>query len=89
MSIVYIGKKPIMNYVVATMTVLNSRENTGKVVLKARGQAITQLVNVVEILRNKFLRDIKIDDITIGTEELEGNDDQLRRVSVMEIILRR
>ena len=78
-----------MNYVVATMTVLNSRENTGKVVLKARGQAITQLVNVVEILRNKFLRDIKIDDITIGTEELEGNDDQLRRVSVMEIILRR
>jgi len=89
LSIVYIGKKPIMNYVVATMTVLNSRENTGKVVLKARGQAITQLVNVVEILRNKFLRDIKIDDITIGTEELEGNDDQLRRVSVMEIILRR
>lgn len=89
MSIVYIGKKPVTNYVVAIMTALNSRESEGKVILKARGQAITQLVNVVEVLRNKFLRDIEISDINIGTEELEGFDDRPRKVSTMEIILKR
>jgi len=84
MSIVYIGKKPVMNYIVACMTDLNV---DNRVCLKARGQAISRLVDVVEVLRNRFRKDVTITSIEIGTEELDGEEGP-RRVSTMEIILK-
>jgi len=84
MSIVYIGKKPVMNYIVVCMTDLNV---DNRVCLKARGQAISRLVDVVEVLRNRFRKDVTITSIEIGTEELDGEEGP-RRVSTMEIILK-
>jgi DNA-binding protein len=44
-NIVYIGRKPVMSYVLAVMTHLNT-PNAKDVVLKARGRAITTAVDV-------------------------------------------
>jgi DNA-binding protein len=87
-GIVFIGSKPPMDYVLAVITRL-SASNAKEVILKARGQAITTAVDVAEITRNRFLKDLKINKIAIGTEEMpprEG-ENRARMVSTMEITL--
>ncbi|MDI6639498.1 MAG: DNA-binding protein Alba [Methanocellales archaeon] len=63
---VLVGSKPVMNYVLAVITQFNS--GAKKVVLKARGRAISRAVDVAEIVRNKFLSKLKVKDIKISTE---------------------
>jgi len=87
-GIVFIGSKTPMDYVLAVITRL-SAGNAKEVVLKARGQAITTAVDVAEITRNRFLKDLKVSKIAIGTEEMpprEG-ENRARMVSTMEITL--
>jgi DNA-binding protein Alba len=87
-KIVFIGRKPAMSYVLAIITSL-SASNAKEITLKARGQAITTAVDVAEITRNRFLKDLTISKIAIGTEEMpprEGENSS-RMVSTMEIIL--
>ncbi|MGZ7096546.1 MAG: DNA-binding protein Alba, partial [Methanobacterium sp.] len=52
-NVVYIGTKPVMNYVLAVVTQMNN--GSSEVMLKARGRAISRAVDVAEIVRNKFL----------------------------------
>ncbi|RLI47194.1 DNA-binding protein Alba [Candidatus Bathyarchaeota archaeon] len=87
-GIVYIGSKPPMNYVLAIITSLSS-SNAKQITLKARGRAITTAVDAAEITRSRFLKNLKISKITIGTEEMaprEG-ENRARMVSTMEITL--
>ena len=87
-GVVFIGRKPAMSYVLAIITSL-SASNAKKITLKARGQAITTAVDVAEITRNRFIKDLKISKIDIGTEEMpprEG-ENRARMVSTMEITL--
>jgi len=87
-GIVFIGNKPAMSYVLAIITSL-SASNAKEITLKARGRAITTAVDAAEIARNRFLKDLKISKISIGTEEMpprEG-ENRARMVSTMEITL--
>jgi len=87
-GIVFIGRKPAMSYVLAIITSL-SASNAKEITLKARGQAITTAVDAAEITRSRFLKDLKISKIAIGTEEMpprEG-ENRPRMVSTMEITL--
>jgi DNA-binding protein Alba len=87
-KIVFIGRKPAMSYVLAIITSL-SASNAKEITLKARGQAITTAVDVAEIARNRFLKDLTVSKIAIGTEEMpprEGENSS-RMVSTMEITL--
>ena len=84
---VYIGRKPVMNYVLAVITNFNSSD-AKEVTLKARGQAITTAVDVAEIARARFMKELKVDGITIGTEEIQ-REDGTRNVSTIEIKLTR
>jgi DNA-binding protein len=85
-NIIYIGRKPIMSYVLAVMTHLNS-SSSQDVVIKARGRAITTAVDVAEVTRRRFINNIKVDKIEIGTEEIKQEDGGTRAVSTMEIKL--
>lgn len=85
-NIVYIGRKPIMSYVLAVMTHLNS-SNAQDVIIKARGRAITTAVDVAEVTRRRFINNISVDTIAIGTEEMKQEDGSTRSVSTMEIKL--
>jgi DNA-binding protein Alba len=87
-GIVFIGSKPLMNYVLAIITGLSSSSKK-EITLKARGQAISAAVDVAEITRRRFLKDIKVKKIAIGTEEMpprEG-ESRARMVSTVEITL--
>jgi DNA-binding protein len=82
---VFVGSKPPMNYVLAVITQFHN--GAKKVEVKARGRAISRAVDVAEIVRNKFMGDLKIGDISIGTEELQGEKGDKLNVSTMTILL--
>lgn len=82
---VYIGKKGIMSYVLAVVTQFNS--GAKDVSIKARGRTISRAVDVAEIIRNKFINEVKIKDIQIQTEELDNEDGSKSKVSAIDIIL--
>ena len=84
---IYVGTKPAMSYVLAVITHFNESK-VKDVTLKARGRAITTAIDAVEIVRRKFLKDLKTEKIEIGTEELP-RDDGTRNVSTIEITLKR
>ncbi len=87
-NIIYIGRKPVMSYVLAVITSYNQSE-TKDVTLKARGRSMTTAVDVAEIVRRRFMKDLKTNKITIGTEELPQQEGETRNVSTMEIMLTR
>ena len=81
---VFVGRKPVLNYVLACLTLLKSGE--GEVLVKARGRSISTAVDVVEVTKNRFVNDLKVVDISIGTERLTSHDrGQLTNVSSIEI----
>ncbi|MDO5849550.1 MAG: DNA-binding protein Alba [Methanobrevibacter sp.] len=84
-KIIYVGNKPLMNYVLAVVTQIN--ENTNSVILKARGKAISRAVDVAEIVRNRFIPDCVVDNIEISTDEVENEDGSKLNVSVIAIKL--
>lgn len=80
---IYIGSKPVINYVTALVTAL---QKSPTVNVLARGRAISSAVDVVEVCKRSFLKDIQIEDIIIGTEQF-GDGDDLRNVSTIQITL--
>jgi len=87
-NVVYVGRKPVMSYVLAVMTHLN-RPDAKEVVLKARGNAIPTAVDAVEVTRRRFMETLQIDKIDLGTEEITQQDGRKRAVSTIEITLKR
>jgi len=83
-NVIYVGNKPIMNYVLAVITQFNS--GAKNVVLKARGRAISRAVDVAEIVRKKFLTDVEVKDIKIDTETVKTEQDEMN-ISAIEIYL--
>ena len=87
-DVIFIGNKPPMSYVMAVITALSSGE-INEVTLKARGRAITTAVDVAEITTNRFIKDLKVKAIGIGTEEMlpRVGEKRSRNVSTLEIKL--
>jgi len=72
----------------AIMTGLSASSDKA-ITLKARGQAITTAVDAAEITRNRFLKNLKISKIALGTEEMPPREGETRArmVSTIEIVL--
>lgn len=83
-DVVFIGSKPVMNYVLAVVTQFNS--GTESVTIKARGRAISRAVDVAEVVRNRFMSDLEVKDILISTEKVTSERGE-SNVSAMEITL--
>lgn len=83
---VFVGNKPVMNYVLAVLTQFNS--GAKEVSVKARGRAISRAVDVAEIVRKRFLPDVDVKDIKISTEQVTG-EQGTANVSAIEITLYR
>lgn len=85
-NVIYVGRKPVMNYVLAVMNSLNQR-GLDEVVLKARGRAISTAVDTAEVTR-RFVKDLEA-AVSIGTEQLPMEEGGTRNVSTMEITMKR
>ena len=85
-NVVFIGKKNVISYVLAVVTQFTNVA-ADKVVIKARGKVISKAVDVAEIVRNRFLPNVKVEKIEIKTEELTSEDGSRSKVSCIEISL--
>ena len=84
-AVIYVGDKPVMNYVLAVMTQFN--KPVSSVILKARGRAISRAVDAAEITRNRFMPNLVVKGITIGTKAIPNEEGKTVNVSSMEIVL--
>lgn len=84
-NLVRIGKKPIMNYVTACVTLFNS--GNGEVMVRARGQAIEKAIDTVQMLRHSFLKNVLVKNITLGSEDVTRYDGTRGNISTIEILL--
>jgi DNA-binding protein len=81
---IYIGRKPVMAYCLAVMTAFKGDDT---VTLMARGRAISKAVDVAEVVRNQFMPDLVIKDISIGTEQLDTEEGGQRNISNITIAM--
>ena len=82
-DVIFVGTKPIMTYVTATLTQLS---NQSFVTIKARGQRITQAVDVSQmIVKRMNTVGYKIKDVRISSDSLLSQDGKTRNVSTIEI----
>lgn len=86
-NVIFVGNKPVMNYVLAAVTQFN--EGAKEVTIKARGRAISRAVDTAEVVRHRFLTDVQIDRIQISTEELASEKGEKINVSSIEIFMKR
>ena len=86
-NVVYIGSKPVMNYCLAVLTSL--KDEGSSVALKARGRAISTAVDVAEVTRRRFIENLIVESVEIGTEELESLEGRPRNVSTIAIVLKK
>jgi DNA-binding protein len=86
---VLIGRKPVMNYVLACITFFHG--GAKEVSIKARGRAISRAIDVEEVVRRRFLPDVKVARIGIGTDQISPREEGsgLTNVSTIEIVLKR
>ena len=83
-NVVYVGNKPVMNYVLAVVKEFNN--GASEVIIKARGKAISRAVDAAEVSRNRFVTEAKINGITIGTEKMQSENGP-SNVSIIEIVM--
>jgi DNA-binding protein len=84
MNNVMIGKKPVMNYVLACLTLFQN--GSEEVTIKARGRSISQAVDVAQITINRFVNDASVKNVNIDTEQIKSNETgTISNVSSIEI----
>ncbi|HJW19522.1 MAG: DNA-binding protein [Nitrosotalea sp.] len=82
-NIVFIGKKPILTYLNATLTLL---ANEPTVTIKARGRSMVTAVDVSQmIVKRMSAMGYKVSGVRIFSERLESNDGKERNVSTIEV----
>lgn len=85
-NVVYVGDKPVMDYVTAVMMQFNESDS---VTIKARGRAISRAVDCAEIARNRFVPDSEITKIETGTETVTDEEGRERNLSTISIEMAR
>lgn len=83
---ILVGQKPVANYVLAAVTqfTLGSK----KVILKARGRAISKAVDAAEVIKRFMGEKVTIANVNISSEKV-GEPGKERLVSAIEIVLER
>ena len=84
-NVVFVGNKNLMSYVLACVTQLN--RGAPEIVVKARGRAISRAVDVAEVLKNRFLKEVGIENVEIGTEVITTAEGKDINVSAIEITI--
>ena len=84
---IFIGKKPLMTYVTATLVQLASEPT---VFIKARGKSIPMAVDVAQIIVKRMnTLGYKVASVKIGSEVVKSQDGTNRNVSTIEVAVSR
>ena len=84
---IFIGKKPLMTYVTATLVQL---ANEATVFIKARGKSIPMAVDVAQIIVKRMnTLGYRVASVKIGSETVKSQDGNTRNVSTIEVAVSR
>lgn len=85
---IYVGSKPVMRYVMSTMRII-LQKRPDRVRILARGRAISRAVDVAEVLKRRYLKEVlEIADVQIGTEQLTNEETgNMKKLSTISITL--
>jgi DNA-binding protein len=86
-NIIYVGQKPMMNYVLAAGKRL--ADGGSSVQIQARGKSISKAVDVALITLERSKGGVSMGEIGISTEVLPGADGKPLNVSSIRISLNR
>lgn len=86
-STILVGAKNVMSYVLACVTLFN--KGATEVTIKARGRLISRAVDVAEITRHRFMAELKVASILIGTATMQTEKGSDLNVSTIDITLAR
>ena len=85
-NIVFIGSKPLINYIKSIMIQFNKKD-IREVIIKSRGRFISKAVDAAEISKRMLEKQaIKIKGISIASESFEKEGKKIN-VSTMDIVL--
>ena len=85
MDCILVGNKNVMSYVLACVTLFN--KGAVEVIIKARGRLISRAVDVAEITRHRFLDELVVKKIDIGTTTVQTDKGSDLNVSTIDITL--
>ena len=86
-DVIFIGSKPIMTYVTATLTQLASLP---MVTITARGKRITQAIDVSQMIVKRMDEvGFVINDVRTSSDSLTSEDGRVRNVSNIEIDIKK
>lgn len=86
---IFIGNKPFMKYVIATMMQLEKNDSA---IIKARGKFISRGVDVAEVVKKrvKEIKELNLDEnLKIGTEGFKNDEGKNINVSTINITLKK
>ena len=83
---VYIGKKPLMTYVTATIIQLATQAS---VTIKARGLTTAIAIDVAQVVLKKTHPAFEIENVKLASESLVASDGRNRDVSTIDISIKR
>ncbi|MEM3017274.1 MAG: DNA-binding protein Alba [Candidatus Bathyarchaeia archaeon] len=84
-NMVRVGKKPVLSYVVACVTLFNSGKR--EIMVRARGRSIPKAIEAVGMLRRSFLKELTVKSVNIGSENIKRYNGRGASVSTIEITL--
>ena len=87
-NLIYVGRKQLMSYDLAVVTQFNGN-GTKDVILKIRGRSISIAVDTAEMMRNRFITNAKLKDITINTESPANEDGKKQMFHQLKYVLQR
>ena len=86
-DVIFIGSKPIMTYVTATLTQL---AGLPMVTISARGKRITQAIDVSQMIVKRMDEvGFVINDVRTSSDSLTSEDGRVRNVSNIEIDIKK
>ncbi len=84
-NMVRVGKKPVLSYVAACVTLFNSGKR--EIMVRARGRSIPKAIEAVGMLRRSFLKELVVKSVRIGSEDIKRYNGRGASVSTIEITL--
>jgi archaea-specific DNA-binding protein len=86
---IFVGNKPFMRYVVATMMQLQ-QEGNNNAIIKARGKFISRAVDIAEVAKKRLKEqnntELK-DSVIIGTDNFKNDEGKDINISTIDITL--
>ncbi len=80
-----VGRKDVMRYVTACVTLFNKGER--EIILRARGRNIENCIRTIMLLKNGFYSNLKIKKINLVSDELRRDDGRVIYVGALEAVI--